>query len=264
MEFFATCAGIPVYISDSKKGSKIVVLLHGYLETLSVWDDFIPLLDEDIRVIRMDLPGHGLSGSDPTANTMEFSAQVVYEALNKCGVQQATVIGHSMGGYVALAFAEQYPDAVKALCLFHSTPNADSEEKKETRAREIELIRGGKFTFLVEISIPNVFAVDNKERLADKIDEITAIAEEVHNQDGIIASLEGMRVRSDKNTFLGGFKQPLLFIFGKKDQFINLEVAQGLAEKFKQAAVVWLEHSGHCGFIEEPEVCANKINMFVQ
>jgi pimeloyl-ACP methyl ester carboxylesterase len=88
MEFFITCCDIPVHVADTRSGSKTLVLLHGYLETLSVWDDFVPLLDKDIRVIYIDLPGHGLSGTHPAVNTVDFSAQVVHAALQKCGVER--------------------------------------------------------------------------------------------------------------------------------------------------------------------------------
>ncbi|MDR3235120.1 MAG: alpha/beta hydrolase [Prevotellaceae bacterium] len=262
MEFFAICAGVPVHISDTKSGSKTLVLLHGYLETLSVWDDFVPLLDKDLRIIRIDLPGHGLSGAREPVTTVDFSAQAVYEALQKCGVEACTVVGHSMGGYVALSFAEQFPDAVNGLCLFHSTPHPDPETKREARDREIAFVREGKLPLIVSQSVPNMFADDNAARFKTKIEEIIEVSE-IHEPDGIAACLEGMKIRPDRNGFLADFKKPLLFIFGRKDRHIPIETAEALAAKFPHADVLWLPDAGHCGFVEAPQDTAEKISRFV-
>jgi pimeloyl-ACP methyl ester carboxylesterase len=262
MEFFTTCCDIPVHVSDTQTGDKTLVLLHGYLETLSVWDDFVPLLDKSIRIIRIDLPGHGLSGTHPAVNTVDFSAQALHEALLKCGVRQCTVVGHSMGGYVALAFAAQFPEAVQALCLFHSTPNPDPDAKREARDREIALLREGKLPLILRQSIPNMFAEENETRLKEKIKEMKEVGE-VSDPEGIAACLEGMKIRPDRNDFLAHFKQPLLFIFGEKDRHISQETAAALAEKFPHAEVLWLPHAGHCGFIEEPQLTAEKISCWM-
>jgi pimeloyl-ACP methyl ester carboxylesterase len=262
MEFFITCKNIPVHVSDTKTGDKALVLLHGYLETLSVWDEFTSLLDKRIRVIALDLPGHGLSGTQPDVNSVDFSAQVVHEVLQKCGLQQATIVGHSMGGYVALSFAAQFPEATQALCLFHSTPNPDPETKREARDHEIALIRSGKLPLLLSQSIPNMFAEDNVSRFKRKIEEFVEVGD-VHDPQGIIASLEGMKTRPDRNEFLASFKKPLLFIFGQKDRHISPETAKSLAAKFPQADVLWLPDAGHCGFVEAPQVTADKISGLV-
>jgi pimeloyl-ACP methyl ester carboxylesterase len=259
MEFFITCCGIPVHVSDTQTGDNALVLLHGYLETLSVWDSFVPLLDSAIRVVRIDLPGHGLSGTHPSVNTVEFSAQVLHEALLKCGIRQCTVVGHSMGGYVALAFAAQFPEAVRALCLFHSTPHPDPEAKREARNREIALLREGKLPLILRQSIPNMFAEENETRCKEKIEEMREVGE-VSDPEGLAACLEGMKIRPDRNEFLTHFKQPLLFIFGQHDRHISQDTAAALAGKFPQAEVLWLPHAGHCGFMEEPQPAAAAIS----
>ena len=263
MEFFIIANNIPVHVSDAQSGTKTLVLLHGYLETLSVWDDFIPLLDKDIRVIRIDLPGHGLSGSHPAVNTVDFSAQTLHEVLLKCGVAQCTIVGHSMGGYVALAFAAQFPEAVQALCLFHSTPDPDPETKREARDREIALLREGKLPLILGQSIPRMFAKENEVRFKEKIQEMKEVGE-VNDPEGIVACLEGIKTRPDRNDFLTCFAPPLLFIFGQRDRHILQETAEALAAKFPHAEVLWLPHAGHCGFIEEPQAAAEKINNWVR
>ncbi|MDR1405692.1 MAG: alpha/beta hydrolase, partial [Prevotellaceae bacterium] len=254
MNFFCTCSHIPVHVSDTGGGKPAVVLLHGYLETLSVWDDFVKYLEKDYRILRLDLPGHGLSGT-AEVNSTDFTAQVVGEVLQKQGVRECVVGGHSMGGYSALAFAAGYPDAVRGLCLFHSTPHADPPEKQEGRNREIALIREGKLSLAVKQGIPRMFAGDHAARFAEKIKELSEIAE-IHEPDGIIACLEGMMRRPDRNAFLASWRKPLLFIFGEKDRYIHPETARELAARYPQAQVLWLKNSGHNGFIEEPEATA--------
>jgi pimeloyl-ACP methyl ester carboxylesterase len=262
MEYFKTCRGIPVYISDTKKGEKTVVLLHGYLETNEVWTDFRELLKPYFRIIAIDLPGNGLSGTNADENSMEFMADVVADVLNYSEISKVTLVGHSMGGYAALAFAEKYGENTEKLCLFHSTPNPDTEEKKQNRDREIILIEENKLNLILQINIDNMFADENLQRMGNAIAMISENAT-ISETAGIIACLKGMKSRKDMNPFLSGFDKPLLFIFGKKDKYITETVANGLIEKFPNAKTLILENSGHAGFLEEPEICSQKLIEFI-
>jgi pimeloyl-ACP methyl ester carboxylesterase len=262
MEYFKTCKGIPVYIYDSKKGEKTLILLHGYLETNEVWADFRELLKPHFRVIAIDLPGNGLSGTYDE-NSMEFMADVVAEVLNHSKINRTTVIGHSMGGYAALAFAEKYGELTEKLCLFHSTPNPDTEEKKQNRDREIALIKEDKLSLILHVNIANMFADENLQRIKESIAMISENAT-VSDPKGIIACLKGMKNRKDMNPFLSGFNKPLLFIFGKRDKYIAETVALGLIEKFPNADSLLLQNSGHAGFLEEPEICSQKLIEFIK
>jgi pimeloyl-ACP methyl ester carboxylesterase len=262
MEYFKTCKGIPIYIYDSKKGEKTVVLLHGYLETNEVWADFKELLKPHFRVIVIDLPGSGLSGTNDE-NSMEFMADVVAEVLHHSKIDKATVVGHSMGGYAALAFAEKYDKLTEKLCLFHSTPNPDTEEKKQNRDREIALIEEDKLSLILQVNIANMFADDNLPRMKESIAMISENAT-ISEPKGIIACLKGMKNRKDMNPFLLGFDKPLLFIFGKKDKYISETVALGLIEKFPHTDSLILQNSGHAGFLEEPEISSQKLIEFIK
>ena len=263
MEFFKTCRGIPVYISDTQKGDKTIVLLHGYLETSSVWDGFSDLLSKELRVIRFDLPGNGLSGVKTPEHSMEFMADVTADVLDVCGVDRATVTGHSMGGYVALAFARKYYDRTEKLCLFHSTPNPDSDEKKANRDREIELIETGKLDSILHLSIKRMFADENVKRMNETIKAIIENAT-ISEHKGIIACLRGMKNRDDMNEFLASFAKPLLMIFGEKDNYIPKETAESLIDKFHAASHLMLQNSGHSGFLEEPDISATKLLEFAK
>ena len=249
MESFIMSNGIPVRINDQGKGDAIV-LLHGYLETLDVWEAFALSLAKSYRVISLDLPGQGLSGWNGGVHTMEFMADTVKGVLDKLAVSRCLVVGHSMGGYVALAFAKKYKDVASGLCLFHSTPNPDTEEKKANRDREIELIREDRLGLIAAQAIPNIFAPANLKQFDDTIEEIKASVEFV-DKEGVIACLQGMKEREDMNEFLLTYSKPLLLVLGKHDNFISWDAAEKFIDKFKNADVLVLENSGHAGFIEE-------------
>ena len=178
-------------------------------------------------------------------------ADAVADACEELGIAQALLVGHSMGGYAALAFARKYPQCTAGLCLLHSTPNADSPEKRVARAAEIDLIASGKRDKVIRDALPKLFAPQNLKRMQPRIDEL-ACALQVSNE-GIIACIKGMQERSDMNDFLKEFAKPLLLVFGRGDMYIAAETAQTMIDKFPQAQTVWVENSGHCGFLEEPE-----------
>ena len=140
VEKFITAGDTPVHVCDSEKGDRCAVLLHGYLESMLVWDDFVPYLYKQVRVITLDLPGHGISVVKGPVHTMEYLADVVKDTLDALGIARCTLVGHSMGGYVALAFCEKYPERLDGVVLLSSTPDADTDEKKENRLREIKLV----------------------------------------------------------------------------------------------------------------------------
>ena len=136
MEYFATINGIPLHISDTKSGDKTILLLHGYLETLYIWEEFTSLLAPHFRVISIDIPGHGLSHT-PAQNSMEFCAGIADALLETLKIKKAAILGHSMGGYVAIEAIKRYPDRFGALIMMHSSPFSDSAQKIEERKREI-------------------------------------------------------------------------------------------------------------------------------
>lgn len=257
MEFFTTCNGLPVHVSDSKKGDNVIILLHGYLETLYIWDEFETLLSTNMRVVSIDIPGHGLSASYPI-NTMENCASALICVMDKLNIDKAWLVGHSMGGYVAVEALKLFSNRFLGLIMINSIPYADTEEKRESRDREISLIKHKKLQTIVKCSVENMFANENVNKFEEKILEISEIAE-VHDPQGIVASLEGMKQREDYTDYLSKCELPLLFIFGDKDNFISLQTARDIQTKIPKATYFFLESSGHNSFIEEPNKCAQKI-----
>lgn len=260
---FIMAGSTALHACDSQKGEKCVVLLHGYLESLLVWEDFVPYLYKEVRVVTLDLPGHGISVVTGEEHTMEFLADTVAEALRELGIERCTLVGHSMGGYVALAFCERHPGMLDGVVLLSSTPNADTPEKADNRRREIALVKAGKKELLARVAPEAGFAEDNRIRMKDYIEDL---AEQIFvtEDEGITALLNGMIARRDRNEMLRTSKVPQLFILGRKDNYIPVEAAEKMVAEHPQARVVWLENSGHMGFLEEPEAAAKAILDFVK
>jgi pimeloyl-ACP methyl ester carboxylesterase len=262
VEKFIMAGATPMHITDSERGEKCVVLLHGYLESLVIWDEFVHLLTKELRVVTLDLPGHGISLVNGEIHTMEYLAQCVADTMSALGIERYSVVGHSMGGYVALQTLRMFPERFNGLVLLSSTPNPDSEDKKADRDREIELVEKGHKDLLAQTA-PNGFATDNLRRMRD---EIAFLEEQIYvtEPEGVTALLKGMKARVDSNELLQKSTLPQLFILGKKDNYIPLERAEEMVANHPQAEVVWLENSGHMGFFEEPEATAEAIKQFLQ
>ena len=123
------------------------MLLHGFLETSKIWEPFINQLSLRRQVICIDLPGHGKTGIFGDVHTMELMADVVNAVLTELNISRATILGHSMGGYVSLAFAEKYPEKISGIVLLNSTPEADSEEKRINRDKAARLVSKNKMAY---------------------------------------------------------------------------------------------------------------------
>ncbi len=204
--------------SDTGKGTAIV-LLHGFLENKTMWQDFIPELSLKNRIITIDLLGHGETECLGYVHSMEDNADVVHEVLSNLRIRKAILVGHSMGGYVTLAFAELFPESIKGLVLLNSTSRADSDERKANRDRAIVAVKQNYASF-IRMSIANLFSEDNREKLIDEIEKVKTEALKTPLQ-GIVASLEGMKIRKDREVLLHLTPYPKLLILGEKDPVLN-------------------------------------------
>lgn len=245
-----------IRFSEQGEG-KPVVLLHGYLESLEVYESFAKDLSNKVRVICIDLPGHGESDLVDGACSMEIMGDAVNRVIEHLKLEKIHLFGHSMGGYAALAFAHQHPEKLDSFSLLHSTPNPDTEEKQKNRLREIELVKQGKRKIICKTSIPNTFATGNLEKFAHEVERVVGIACRT-KPEGIIAALEAMMARPDRNEFLTNLQVPKYSIIGKEDNFIPYETALEIARRNGLIPLI-LESSGHMGFIEQGQKCAEFI-----
>ena len=257
---------VPFYSSsvhfDDLGSGKVIVLLHGYLETMDIWSDFAKKLAKNYRVITIDIPGHGKSGKVNNIHDMDLMADAVNTVLTFLRIEKCFMVGHSMGGYVTLSFMAKYRYKLYGISLFHSTPFADTDEKKANRDREIALIKEGKKEVLFNTNIPKGFATDNIEKFAKEVAFAKAIGAQ-NSEEGIIALLEGMKIRADKQDLIKETGLPILFILGKKDNYIPYDLMYNVVQRTSTGEILTLENSGHMGFLEEPEVCLQALNSFV-
>lgn len=209
-----------VHYFEIGKGAA-VVLLHGFLENQSMWNDFIPELSKRNRVITIDLLGHGATECMGYVHTMEDQADMIQAVLAELKIKKAVFVGHSMGGYIALAFAELFPEYMKGLVLMNSTSRADSEERKTNRDRAIKAVKKDHTSF-IRLSIANLFSEENRTLLVDEVEKVKLEALKTPAQ-GIIAALEGMKMRKDREVLLHVTAFPKMLILGKKDGVLNYD-----------------------------------------
>lgn len=253
MDKFIRVNNVPVRYSTFGKGQKIVLLLHGYLETMEVWEEFGGQLGKSYKVVALDLPGSGWSGYEGDVVSIDFMADAAVGVLKDAKVEKVTVVGHSMGGYVAISIAQKHPDMVENLILLHSTPNADSDEKKEARKREIELVKEGKKEVLAKINPAGGFAKCNIKKCEDSIEELYETVV-ISDDNAIIATLKGLANREDKNDIFAALPMNKVMIFGDDDNYIPIDAAKALEAKFSQSVkTYYIEKAGHMSYVEQPD-----------
>lgn len=286
MEFFTTAAGTTVHVWDTKDercpiksgmthpvtpgltgGLPVLVLLHGYLETMYIFNELIETLKNRYRIIALDLPGHGLSDSAPAddrgqrINTLAFCAAVVAGVLDKCGVERAWIAGHSMGGYVAQQFLADHPDRTEGVILLCSHPYPDTPEKATDREKEKQLVRAGKLQQLAALSIPKMYDGENLRACDEKIRETIELCE-THDPEGICSSIDGLRLRPDLSPVLAGARRPVLLVHGDGDAFLPAERVEAMRTAFPKLQVAAIAQAGHNAFIERQDAVEKEIQAF--
>ncbi|HVA98687.1 MAG TPA: alpha/beta hydrolase [Bacteroidia bacterium] len=236
-----------IRFTDKGKG-RAIVLLHGFPLSLDIWNEFSETLSKKFRVICIDLPGHGESDCIGYVHSMELMAECVKAIMNVLHLRKYILVGHSMGGYATMAFAELFPDNIKGICLFHSSALADSESKKKDRERSIQLVKKHPKQFTNQLA-ENLFFVKNRARFKN---EIALLKKNFSNtsQRSIIACLYGMKDRKNREMILKFAAYPILFIIGKNDTIIPMEMILPQTELPEKKEILLLDKVGHAGFYE--------------
>lgn len=227
-----------------------LILLHGFLESKMIWDNFTQKLQDEFTVIAIDLPGHGESSVLSENHSMQLMSGIVKEVLDAENIAQAVIAGHSMGGYVALQFAADHENLLKGLVLFHSHANADTDEARENRRRTINIVKQNKGGFIRQF-IPDLF---DQRHVAEYSTDIEKLQEQaaLMQPEAIIAALAGMRDRESQLQFLLLSEIPVLFIIGKQDSRMPYNQLMAQAVIPSHSEVLLLEDVGHMGYIEAP------------
>lgn len=249
------------YRDEGRNNKKTLVLLHGFLQNLDVWSPYVLSYMHDFRVITIDLPGHGHTDSFGEVHSMDFMARMVKTVLDETGVNQCVMLGHSMGGYVALAFAEHYPYSLRGLGLINSHALSDSESHRESRLAVCSQVKENRASYIINF-VPTLFDDSNRAALSQDIKDLQDQCLETRTE-AIIAAQKGMMNRPSRISVLQQLEIPVLFIYGKNDNRIPLEIAISQAMIPHHAEILLLDHVGHMSFLENRDYLKPRIKNFV-
>lgn len=250
------------YRDEGREHTRTLVLLHGFLQSLDVWSLYVLSYMNSVRVITIDLPGHGLTETFCDVHTMDFMAKTVKAVLNEAGVDQCVMVGHSMGGYVALSIADKYPFALRGLGLINSHPLADNEEHRRQREDVCRQVSANRAAFILGF-VSSLFDSSRRAALSKDIKDLqdqcllTTAA-------SIMAAQHGMAERPSRVQTLAKLDVPTLFVYGKNDPRIPIEIALGAALVAKRPEILLLENVAHMAFIEEREYLKPRLLDFVE
>jgi pimeloyl-ACP methyl ester carboxylesterase len=249
-----------IYFFEKGKGQP-VVLIHGFCEIGEMWRDFADSLSNEFRVICPDLPGCGQSTLSTQKLSLEEVAVALEEWLDENNIQDPIVIGHSLGGYVALALLELMGNKIKAVGLFHSTALSDDEEKKEMRDRTVTFLKKNGVDKFVTSFVPPLFPEERREELDEEINQAIEQAKQC-TLDGLISFTKAMRDRKDRFEALKNYSGPKLLIAGTLDSAVKI----GASRKHNNAVTDYfeLENTGHVGMIERKEESLKIVREFCE
>ncbi|OLN22604.1 alpha/beta hydrolase [Domibacillus antri] len=255
-----TLANSTMAFIEEGKGQPIV-LLHGFCGSAAYWEKTVPELSKQYRVIVPDLPGHGASSADNLPQTIEGMAENVKLLLDELEIENAVIFGHSLGGYVALAFAEKNSDRLSGFSLVHSTAFPDAEEAKKGRDATIEKVKNHGVHVLIDVLVPRLFAKEKLITNAKDVENAKDIGYTT-SPEGVIAGLQAMKTRPDRNHVLENTHLPVLLVAGEGDQVIS-------PERTFSAAGPTITHSlikkaGHISMLEEPDELIREMLSFLK
>ena len=227
-----------------------VILIHGFSEDLSLWNDLTTTLSQKYKVIALDLPGFGKSKPIESPFSLFEIADLVHDYITKSlKIESFVVLGHSLGGYITLALAKSYPQSVLAFGLINSTSFADTDEKKANREKTIEFINKYGAPFFLQAFVPNLFTPENQTKLSKQVTRILKMG--IDLPDSVLASyMLAMRNRPDLSHLLNQYENILLVAglldphFSYKDIISEI----GLLKQFNNGHI--FENVAHMSMIE--------------
>lgn len=248
-----------MYIHETGKGLP-VVLVHGYPLNHQIWTHQFPL-SSHYHIYAPDLPGFGQSRLQ-VIHSMEEYADKISQSLETRGLDKVVMFGHSMGGYITLAFAEKYPEKILGLGLINSRATVDSETTKKYRHDQMLKIKNEGPAEALGAMSSRLLApetLDSKPHVVDAFKKIleTATAE------GMILALHAMAVRKDHRDLLKQIDVPVLIIAGKDDQHVSAEESRSMADGLKKGTYVEIDSAGHMAMMEQPDIVTSTMQHFL-
>ncbi|MBG9734799.1 alpha/beta hydrolase [Paenibacillus alvei] len=237
-----------------------VILLHGYCGSSQYWEELMPMLATSYRVIAPDLRGHGKSDSPVGAYTIEQMADDVLALADKLELTEFVLLGHSLGGYIALSFAQRFSSRLKGFGLVHSTSLPDTEEGKKNRLSVVETLRSQGIVPVVDGLVPKLFAPQHFDEYAIQVNKAKEIGYGTPPQGAAGAAL-AMKERPDRTAVLEASRIPVLLLAGENDQVVTQEKA--FTASGEHISQVTLEKAGHMSMMETPMALADALHAYL-
>lgn len=229
-----------------------LVLLHGYPLDHHLWDQLVPLLEDSFDVIVPDLRGFGESTVGDSVYTMDDYADDVAGLLDYLNIQKAAIVGHSMGGYVALAFVRRYPERVSGLGLVSSQVLADAQDRKEARYKSAADVTENGIGSVVE-TMTSKFTAD------PDLQSLARATMEQQQPAAYIAALKAMAERPDSTPLVSSFSFPVVVIHGDADALIPIDRARDVKAALPGAHLVEIKGAGHIPMLEAAQETAEAL-----
>jgi len=250
------------YRDEGRQNNPTLVLLHGFMQNMDIWISYVLAYLRSMRVITIDLPGHGYSDCLGKVQTMDQMAEAVKKVLDAACVTQCVMVGHSLGGYVALAFADSYPHYLRGLGLIHSHALADSEETRKYRKDVCLQVEQNRPGYILSF-VPLLFAPCNRFRLEMEIKDLQDQCLDTRPE-SIISVQAGLAERPSRMSVLQQLEVPILFVYGKQDPRIPVEVGIAQALIAHHAEIMLLDNVAHMAHLEEQDYLKPRLQHFVE
>jgi pimeloyl-ACP methyl ester carboxylesterase len=251
-----------IFHTDTGKGHP-VVFLHGNLETHRIWNEFAITLSKSHRIITLDLPGFGNSPLPGNVFTLSDIASKIHDKLTELKVNRPVIVGHSLGGYITLAYAEKFESEVSAFGLFHSSALSDSEEKKENRTKLIQFIEKNGARPFIKTFIPSLFYEKRLQEMETFIEDLTAEALKTPART-IQEYSRAMRDRDDKTHLLKTFPRPIMMIIGENDNTVPNDKSIEQSKMIQRPYILKLKDTAHMGMFERPSETLHFVQGFLK
>lgn len=247
------------------QGASHVVFIHGYGEVADMWTQTIEFLknqDFDYSIYSLNLPGFGKSPLTENIESLQDVGNVIADSLGFEGIDKATFVGHSLGGYVLMHLIAFHPEIVDRACFMNSSVFADTEIKKVQRNKVIDFLQTNGTAAFIENFIPGLFYIENREACAEHITKAIEQGKTISSKT-MIRYMEMMRDRQDLSHSLTHFEKPVHFIIGKNDESVTFETSSPQISIPPFATALILDNCGHMAMFEKKEATLSSVCSFL-
>lgn len=251
-----------MHFEVSGEGSPIL-LVHGFCETSAIWGNLRQEFAKKHQVILIDLPGFGKSPLTIPDLSLTDVATSIHHLLKGLDISACFIIGHSLGGYVAMAYASKYPESVLGIGLFHSTAYPDSREKKEIREKGIEHVSTHGMSSFSKGFVPNLFYAKNHSLFVEEMEGLKKEAAKTPLAT-FIAYSRAMKNRMDTTNVFSKLEKPVFIIAGENDNAVPIAQSLELISQINNGDSLVLSETGHMGFIEKEAESTEFIKKFLE